>query len=118
MLTGGKTNEKHDEQTASCRIYASRKYFENHRLTILPITLLLLMLGISQMAFTQNTGLTGKIVDEKGTPLRFANIALLRSTDSTLVTGIITDSTGQFNMPAPAPRYLLTPRQFHRLAPT
>jgi hypothetical protein len=82
--------------------------FENRRLTILPITLLLLMLGISQMAFTQNTGLTGKIVDEKGTPLRFANIALLRGGDSTLVTGILTDSIGQFNMPAPAPgTYLL-----------
>ena len=78
------------------------------RATLAQTVFLLLLLSISLSAFTQNTGLTGRIVDEKGSPLRFVNIALLRSTDSTLVTGIITDSTGQFNMPAPAPgAYLL-----------
>lgn len=46
--------------------------------------------------------LSGRLLDEKGKPVSFANVALLRSTDSTLSVAVISDSTGWFTLPLPA----------------
>jgi hypothetical protein len=53
--------------------------------------------------------LTGRTLDEKQQPLPFANVLLLSATDSTLVKGATTDTTGTFELLAPGTgRHLLT----------
>lgn len=49
------------------------------------------------------SNITGKVVESSGEPLPFANVLLLRSTDSTLVKGEVTDNDGSYainNIPA------------------
>src|SRR5689334_10610445 len=57
----------------------------------------LLILGAP--AFAQ---LTGKVVDEKGTALAFANISVLRSADSSLSGSAISGPDGKFSVLTPA----------------
>ena len=50
---------------------------------------------------TVHAQLTGKIVDEKGIAVGFANIGVLRQADSTLAASGIADKEGRFSLPAP-----------------
>lgn len=43
----------------------------------------------------------GKIVDEKGQPLAFANVVLLNRQDSTFVKGVVSGEDGQFAIDSP-----------------
>jgi len=45
--------------------------------------------------------ITGKLLDEKATPVSFANVTLLKASDSTFVAGALTDSVGRFSIPSP-----------------
>lgn len=61
--------------------------------------LILLLLQISFYALPQN--IRGKIIDNKSDePLSFATVAIMRSTDSTIVTGAISDEKGLFSIAA------------------
>ena len=52
-------------------------------------------------------GLHGRVVNEKGNPLSYANVALMKK-DSSLVAGTLADSNGYFRLSIPAPgRYFL-----------
>ena len=52
--------------------------------------------------------LSGRLVDEKGGPLRLANVAILKAGDTTFVSGALTNDAGTFTLPTPDPgRYLL-----------
>ncbi len=62
------------------------------------LTALLLVL-LSPAAFAQ---LTGQLKDEKGTALGYANVAVLQASDSSGVTGAMTDAEGNFTIPSPA----------------
>ncbi|TXK48080.1 TonB-dependent receptor, partial [Pontibacter qinzhouensis] len=65
---------------------------------LLPLLLLLLL-----QAKAQQAGITGFVQDEFRQPVEFANVALLRAADSTLVKGSLTDASGTFvfdNLPA------------------
>lgn len=42
--------------------------------------------------------ITGKVIEENGTPIEFATIALCTLPDSTIATGTITDENGQFDI--------------------
>ena len=56
------------------------------------------------------TGVTGTLLDQAtGEPLSFADVILLRASDSSFVSGVRTNMDGQFVVPAPGPsgRYLL-----------
>lgn len=64
------------------------------RLAILLMLCLFCTDGIAQL-------LTGKIVDQKGAPLKYANVALLKAADSSLVTGKLTDNDGKFSIATP-----------------
>lgn len=57
----------------------------------------------------QNSGrLTGTLQDENGGPVSFANVAVLKSGDSSLVTGAVTDVSGVFTIKTPSPgKYFL-----------
>ncbi|MDY6413286.1 MAG: outer membrane beta-barrel protein [Bacteroidales bacterium] len=46
-----------------------------------------------------NRHLTGKIVDEKGLPLEFADVRLLNPSDSSYITGGVTNASGIFVIP-------------------
>jgi len=61
--------------------------------------LLLLSLFINATVFAQNGFVTGSVVDEATLePLGYGTITINNEKDSTLLTGVITDSTGQFNL--------------------
>ena len=40
----------------------------------------------------------GKVVDEKGEPVAYANVAVLSKADSTVVCGVVTQEDGTFNI--------------------
>jgi hypothetical protein len=68
--------------------------------------ILLLMAALSSQA--QSGGLSGRLFDDKNKPVSFANVALLRSADSSLAIAVISDSSGRFSLQPPATgRYLL-----------
>ncbi|RZL13297.1 MAG: hypothetical protein EOO89_17860, partial [Pedobacter sp.] len=46
--------------------------------------------------------LTGKLLDDKGAALTYANVSLLRSPDTTFVSGAVTNNEGFFSIPTPA----------------
>lgn len=50
--------------------------------------------------------LTGKIVDENGLPLEFADVRLLNPSDSSYITGGVTNTSGVFVIPLDQPRVI------------
>jgi hypothetical protein len=60
--------------------------------------LLALLLLLSASVFGQQITFSGKVIDEKGTPLPYATAALLKPADSTLAYFGITDSNGDFEI--------------------
>lgn len=57
------------------------------------------------VTFAQSN-LAGKVQDTQSAPIAYATVSLLQ-TDSTLITGAITDEQGDFMLSAPAGKYLL-----------
>ena len=55
--------------------------------------------------FAQKT-ISGKVQDIRSTPIAYATVSLMQS-DSSLVTGAITDDAGAFTLSAPSDKYLL-----------
>ena len=55
------------------------------------------------IALAQSGFLTGEIRDENGAPLPYANVAVMKSADSSLVAGAVTGADGKFSMAAPSP---------------
>lgn len=45
--------------------------------------------------------ITGKIVDEQGNAIQFANVAMLQSKDSVFVKGVVSDENGSFILNTP-----------------
>ncbi|MBN3581128.1 TonB-dependent receptor [Algoriphagus aestuarii] len=65
------------------------------------------LIMISVCSYAQEKRLHGKVVDASNkTALEFANVALLNVGDSSLVTGGMTDITGEFEFNAPEGRYI------------
>src|SRR5688572_33282487 len=63
---------------------------------------------VTHKASAQNGSLTGKLVDEKGAAIGYANIALLKATDTALVAGALSNKEGGFTIKTPtAGAYLL-----------
>lgn len=72
------------------------------RLIVLVFTVL------SVAAVAQQGGVRGKVVDARsGENIEYANVALLRASDSTLVNGTVSESNGSFVLTAPYGRYVL-----------
>ncbi|WP_207430774.1 outer membrane beta-barrel family protein [Sabulibacter ruber] len=74
--------------------------------------ILLLMAAFSfltQAVFGQTpSSLTGLVVDDKGEPLPYGTVALLKASDTSLLTGTAIELDGKFKMKTPAPgKYLL-----------
>lgn len=53
--------------------------------------------------FICSAQLTGKLSDDKGNPVRFANVGLVKATGNKPEASTITDSAGLYMLPAPAP---------------
>ena len=53
-----------------------------------------------------NRHLTGKVVDENGLPLEFADVRLLNPSDSSYITGGVTNASGVFVIPLDQPRVI------------
>ncbi len=64
--------------------------------------IVLLCFSFSTAIFSQQGRLTGKLTDEKGKPLGYANVTLLKSSDTSFVDGGLTDTTGKFTITTPA----------------
>ncbi|CAN5893132.1 outer membrane beta-barrel family protein [soil metagenome] len=60
------------------------------------IGVIILLLFISTTAFCQNI-LSGKIIDSLNVPVPYAIVALAHTSDSAIVTGVLTDENGIFN---------------------
>ena len=59
-------------------------------------------------AIAQQGGVRGKVVDARsGENIEYANVALLRASDSSLVNGSVSESNGSFSLTAPYGRYVL-----------
>ena len=74
------------------------------------ITFLLIVCysAASSQVAAQRGGLTGRLVDEKGGALRFANVTILNAGDSAFVAGGLTREDGAFSLATPsAGRYFL-----------
>jgi len=72
------------------------------RLIVLVFTIL------SVAAVAQQSGVRGKVVDARsGENIEYANVALLRASDSSLVNGTVSESNGSFALTAPYGRYVL-----------
>ena len=70
------------------------------RIFIFCVALLCAMVTFAQ------SNLAGKVQDTQSAPIAYATVSLLQ-TDSTLITGAITDEQGDFMLSAPAGKYLL-----------
>ena len=63
---------------------------------------------LSVAAVAQQGGVRGKVVDARsGENIEYANVALLRASDSSLVNGTVSESNGGFALTAPYGRYVL-----------
>lgn len=56
---------------------------------------LIVLIFMMQFSLAQNS-ISGKIQDIEGEPLSFANVLLLKTSDSTLIKGTMTEITGEF----------------------
>ena len=70
------------------------------RIFIFSVALMCAMVSFAQ------TSIAGKVQDTQANPIAYATVSLLRS-DSSLVTGAITDDAGAFALSAPSGKYLL-----------
>ena len=61
------------------------------------IVVITLMLFTAMTAFAKKDW-KGKVVDEKGEPVAYANVAVLSKADSTVVCGAVTEEDGTFNI--------------------
>ncbi|AUD01478.1 TonB-dependent receptor domain-containing protein [Spirosoma pollinicola] len=61
----------------------------------------------SQTLVPRQAWIRGTLVDEKKAPLPFTTVALHRTTDSSLVTGVVADEAGVFGIQAKAGQYFL-----------
>lgn len=59
------------------------------------LSLITVLALLAQFSYSQNS-MDGQVNDEMGIPLSFANVLLLKVSDSTLVKGTITEENGQF----------------------
>lgn len=62
----------------------------------------LLISFFSNNALAQTGSLTGKLVDEKGVAIGFANVALLKAADTAFVVGELSTKEGTFSLKTPA----------------
>ncbi|MCF8247044.1 MAG: TonB-dependent receptor [Saprospiraceae bacterium] len=65
--------------------------------TICPLAILTILCLFGTAAFCSGGIITGNVIEDTGNPLPFANVLLLRSTDSTLVKGEVTDIDGKYS---------------------
>ena len=60
--------------------------------------IILLMLAVASLPALAKDDWKGKVVDEKGEPVPYANVAVLSKADSTVVCGVVTQEDGTFNI--------------------
>ena len=67
-----------------------------------------MMLALPMIAWAQQGTVKGRVVDARtGENIEYANVALLKAKDSTLVNGTVSEGNGSFAVTAPYGRYLL-----------
>ena len=60
--------------------------------------IVLLMIAAMALPCLAKGDWRGKVVDENGEPVAYANVAVLSKTDSTVVCGVVTQEDGSFNI--------------------
>lgn len=67
-----------------------------------------LVFGITKIAYAQSGSLSGRLQDQQGEALPYANVAVMKAADSALVTGAVTNGEGAFHISSPeAGKYFL-----------
>lgn len=73
----------------------------------LKLTTVILISLLPTLAAAQDRILSGRVVDELGSPMSFSNVAVHQAVDSTMVTGAVTDQDGRFNISVKSGSYYL-----------
>ena len=73
----------------------TRKYFLSFKQIVMKKKLLSLLLLIPAISFSQ-TIVRGRVCDNDKHPLPLVNVALLSAKDSSVITGTVTDSVGDY----------------------
>ena len=68
-----------------------------HGQTMKRLIVLLMLTGLAIPSLAKGDW-KGKVVDEKGEPVPYANVAVLSKADSTVVCGVVTQEDGTFNI--------------------
>lgn len=75
---------------------------------ILSTLLATILCFVTSLAFGQNGILTGKLHDEKSSPLLSVNVSILKAADTTIISGTLTSAEGKFSIKTPeAGKYFL-----------
>ena len=77
------------------------------KLISLLILSFLFTIGYSQNPANGKSGISGKVVDQSGNAISFANVAVYKKADSSLYTGVATDMNGKFSIALPQSDYYL-----------
>ena len=77
------------------------------RYLLLSLFALVYAAGNSQDPEQEGALITGSIVDEKKLPVPYGNVAIHSTTDSTLVTGGVSDDQGKFQVPVKPGKYFV-----------
>jgi hypothetical protein len=93
------------KKSQSCELLQTNTRLQQAKRNLLPLRIFLFVsfcLLFHFCSHAQNGQLGGRLLDEKGKPVSFANVALLRGNDSTLAVAVISDSAGRFSLQLPA----------------
>src|SRR5688572_31235535 len=77
------------------------------RYLLLSLFALVCVAGNSQDPEQEGALITGSIMDEKKTPVPYGNVAIHSATDSTLITGGVSDDQGNFKVPVKPGKYFV-----------
>ena len=86
--------------------YILKKAFTQHFIKIAVIAVLIFS---SSLSFAQNGGIKGVVIDDQSKqPVEYASVALLKGTDSSLVSGTVSKANGYFEFDKITSRHLQT----------
>ena len=73
-----------------------QSYLKMKTANYLFLTLFVYLLGLSNLAAKEVSRISGKILDQKGAPVAYANVALIAVEGNGLIDGAVSDEDGSF----------------------
>ena len=86
-----------NEPVRSLAVQRTMNYMKNLKV----FTLTLIAFCFISKALAQTGSITGKLLDDKGAPVAFANVTLLKAADTAFVAGTLIAKEGTFSISSP-----------------